>query len=151
MLAIRGIISFHATNFSPIRSLRQEKIKGEELSTCATVACLCHTIWYRHGYWSLKDDVPNHWSSQNLIWVPFLIENFPNCKKLLFTFMRPAQKWELPSFQKACDSGLAPRYLLRINCYQVPSVVSNLNNHLLNNAMFWISRSWIPSPPWSLG
>jgi hypothetical protein len=38
MLTIRGIISFHATNFSPIRSLRQEKLKGEELSTCATLA-----------------------------------------------------------------------------------------------------------------
>jgi hypothetical protein len=40
MLAIQRIISFHATNFGPIRSLRQEKLKGEELSTCATVACL---------------------------------------------------------------------------------------------------------------
>jgi hypothetical protein len=44
MLAIQGIISFHATNFGPIRPLHQEKLKGEELSTCATVACLCRTI-----------------------------------------------------------------------------------------------------------
>jgi hypothetical protein len=44
MLAIRGSISLHATNFDLIRSPHQEKLKGEELSTCATVACICHTI-----------------------------------------------------------------------------------------------------------
>jgi hypothetical protein len=44
MLAIRGSLLFHVTSFGPIRSLRQEKLKGEELSTCATIAYLCRTI-----------------------------------------------------------------------------------------------------------
>jgi hypothetical protein len=40
MLAIRGSISFDATNFGPIRSPHHEKFKGEELNTLATVAYL---------------------------------------------------------------------------------------------------------------
>jgi hypothetical protein len=39
MLAIQGSISFHATNFGPIRSLHHKKFKGDELNT-PTVACL---------------------------------------------------------------------------------------------------------------
>jgi hypothetical protein len=58
MLAIRGSISFHAINFAPIRSLRQEELIGEELNTSATVACLYCTIWYKYGYCSLNGDVP---------------------------------------------------------------------------------------------
>jgi hypothetical protein len=60
MLAIQGSISFHATNFCPIRSLRQEKLIDKELNTSAIVAYLCCTIWYKHEYCSLKGDVPNH-------------------------------------------------------------------------------------------
>jgi hypothetical protein len=44
MLAIRGIISFYATNFGSIRSLHHEKFKREEMNTSATVACLCRIV-----------------------------------------------------------------------------------------------------------
>jgi hypothetical protein len=40
MLAIQGSISFHVTNFGPIKSLHHENFMGEELNTSSTVSCL---------------------------------------------------------------------------------------------------------------
>jgi hypothetical protein len=79
---------------------------SEELNTSVTVVYLCCIIWYKYGYCSLKGNVSSHWSSQNLIWAPFLIENAPNYKKSLFTFISPTKKCESLGFQNVCDSGL---------------------------------------------
>jgi hypothetical protein len=99
MLPSRGSSSFHATSSGSIKSLRQEKLKGEVLKTSVTIVCLCRAIWYKKGYWSRREDVPNQISSQNLIWEPFFIVKVPNHRKSCFTFIRPTQKWEPPDFQ----------------------------------------------------
>jgi hypothetical protein len=39
----------------------------------------------------------------------------------------------IPGFQKACERGLDSKYVLQINCYQVPSDVRSLYSHLLSN------------------
>jgi hypothetical protein len=44
MLARRGSNSFHVANLGPIKSLRQDRFKGEVLNTSATVTCLCHAM-----------------------------------------------------------------------------------------------------------
>ena len=72
-------------------------------------------------------------------------------KKSRFTFIRLAQKCESPLFHWTCTKGLDPRYLLRKICCHVPSIVNRWYNHLLSKAMFFNSKLWISSPPWSLG
>jgi hypothetical protein len=67
MIASLGSSSFHATSLGPIKSLRDEKFKGEVLKISAIVVCLCRAIWYKQRYWSRRDYVPNQMSSQNLI------------------------------------------------------------------------------------
>ena len=80
-----------------------------------------------------------------------LLWKFRILKKSHFTFIRLAQKCESPHFHWTCTKGLGPRYLLRKIYCHVPSVVNRRYSHLLSKAIFFNSKLWIPSPPWSLG
>jgi hypothetical protein len=90
-------------------------------------------------------------SSQNLTFEPSLIKKVLKRRNSFLTFIRLAQKCESPLFHCTCESGLDPRYLLRNSCFQFPFVMSSWSNHLLRSALFFMSKSWIPRTPWSLG
>lgn len=151
MLAISGNKLFQAVNLCAIRSLHQLMFNGEVPNTSATVSCLWWAMLYKQGYCSRNIEFLYHLSSQNLTCVPSLIMKVPNRRNSCFAFIRLAQKCEFPFLHWTCESGLEPRYLLRSISCQVPSVASNLKSHLLSNAVFLISKSWIPRSPWSLG
>jgi hypothetical protein len=51
----------------------------------------------------------------------------PKRKKSRFAFLRLDPKCESPFFHSTCINGFEPKYLLRSNCCQVPSMVSNLS------------------------
>ena len=55
------------------------------------------------------------------------------------------------SFQDNWDTGFELTYFLLRSCCHTPSSVKSLNSHLLRSAVFFASRSWIPSPHWSFG
>jgi hypothetical protein len=63
----------------------------------------------------------------------------------------PAQKWESPGFQITWEISFEPTYFLLNKVCHTPSSVKNLANHLPSSALFLTSKSWIPSPHWSLG
>jgi len=151
MLAIRGNKLFHATNLGPMRSLRQDRFGDGPERTSAMVTCLGLAMLYRHGYCSCREEFPSHLSSRKCTCDLSFIMKDPKWKKSRFTFIRLDKKCESPFFHSTCINGFDPKYLLRSTCCQVPSMVSNLNNHLLSRAIFLICRSWIPRPPWSLG
>ena len=90
---------------------------------------------------------PSQISFKNLTCDPSLITKFLNPRKSLFTLIRLAQKCESPLFYWTCTRGLVPRYLLRMICGQVSSIVNRRYNHLLGKAMFFNSKFCIPSPP----
>jgi hypothetical protein len=120
-------------------------------NTWASVLPLWRTIAYKDGYYSWSVAVPNHLSSQNRISDPSLIKNDPWLKKYFFVAINLAQKCESPGFHRTYDNALDLTYFcLSIVC-QIPSSVSNLKSHLPSRAVFLTSRSWIPSPSWSLG
>jgi hypothetical protein len=82
---------------------------------------------------------------------PILNGKRTQAKENFFVAMSPAQKCESPGLHRTWDNAFGPMYfLLRIVC-DMPSSVSNLNNHFPSRAVFLNSRLWIPSPPWSLG
>lgn len=82
------------------------------LRIVAIVACLCQTILYRVGYWSL-------------------VEQF-RARYPLRAFI---QKWESSTFFVSYDKVLYLTYLFLSSCCHKPSLLYNLNNHSLNRYM----------------
>ena len=77
--------------------------------------------------------------------------NFPKPKNWSFIAIKPIQNWESPAFFCTWLNVLFLRYLFRNKSCHNPSSLTNLNNHLLNKHLFWISRFCIPRPPRSFG
>jgi hypothetical protein len=99
----------------------------------------------------LEGKIPGHLSSQNWMWTPLLSLNRPKLRNESLTFMRPLQNWESPGFfctwVIVCDL----RYFrLSMVCHS-PSSLINLNSHLFNKHIFYISIFWTHNPPWSFG
>jgi hypothetical protein len=151
MFANRNSRAFQDTSLWPDKSLLNDTFGGEVSKTWAIVSPLWRTILYNAGYYSRRDVAPSHLSSQNLISEPSLIEKVPKPKKCFFVAIRPAQKCESPGFQRTWDNALEPTYFFLRMFYRIPSSVSSLNSHFPRRAVFLTDRSWIPSPPWSLG
>ena len=125
---------------------------GEKIvNTLAIVSLLWRTILYNVGYCSRSVALPSHLSSRKRISDPSLIEKDPYGKKYFFVSIRPAQKCESPGFQRTWDRAFEPIYFLLRSVCQTPSSVSNIESHLPSKALFLTWRSWMPSPPWSLG
>jgi hypothetical protein len=71
MFAILATTCYHSNSLLPTNALLKETLSGVVLRIDATLACLCRTILYKVGYWSLlSGTLPSQVSSQNLIWVP---------------------------------------------------------------------------------
>ena len=142
---------FHIANLLPMRSLRQDRFGNCVRSSSAIVFCFFLTMLYSWGYWSHRDLLPNHMFFQNFTWDSSFIMMVLNLRKFHLTFIKFAQKYESPLFHWTCTSALVPRYLLRMICCHIPSVVNIWYSYLLSKAIFFSSRLCISSPPWSFG
>jgi hypothetical protein len=124
---------------------------GLDPKTWAIVSPLWCTLAYNTGYYSRSVALPSHLSSQDRTSDPSLIENVPWPKKCFFVAMSSTEKCESPGFQKTFYKAFEPTYFRLRSVCQIPSSVNNLKSHFPRRDVFLISRSWIPSPPWSFG
>jgi hypothetical protein len=143
--------TFHDDSLWPTRSHLNVTFSGEVSNTLAIILFLWCTILYKVDICSWTVYLPSHLSSENLIFESSLIKNGAYGKNNFFVSLRPIQKCDSPGFQKTKDNVREPMYFLFIGVYLIPSSVRSLKSHLPRSAVFLISRSWIPSPPWSLG
>jgi len=141
---MRGKSSFQAVNLGPIKSRLHDKSNGDELKTSATVYRLCMAMLYKQGRCSLKGEFPSHLSTQNCTWKPSLVINEPKRRKSCFIFMRHPQN---ASLHFSNELGIKALGLSTYFCLSIAIDVSNLNNHLLRSAVFFGSKSLIPTPP----
>jgi hypothetical protein len=109
------------------------------------------TILNNEGNLSLSGLSPNQVSYQNLVWDPSFNLKEPSSIKESLMFIKLFQKWESVGFLTQLPKVLSLIYLFISNSYHMPSSFNNLYSHLLNKHLFWISKFWIPRPPWSLG
>jgi hypothetical protein len=133
------------SKFSATKVLRKETLSGLKLNMSATVAFLLRAMLYMFEYCYFKGAVPNHESSQNLIWLPSLILKLPMLKKFSLTFINPFQNYESPGFLVTCVIALEPMYLFFMSCCHAPSELIKLKSHLLRRHLFCNSSFRTPS------
>jgi hypothetical protein len=72
-------------------------------------------------------------------------------EKYFLDAIMSSQKKRITRFPYNPRTAFETTYFLRSNVCQTPSSVNNLASHFPSKALFLNSRSWTPSPPWSLG
>ena len=139
-------IMFQSLKFCPTKLLLDEILRGIVSKILVTVSCFLWTMLNKEGYLSFSGWLPNHLSSQNLIWEPFPTLKDPTFKNWSFTFMSPFQNCESVAFFVTSPKVLFLRYLFLNSDCQIPSSLYSLNNHLLSRHLFCKSKFCIPSP-----
>ena len=82
---------------------------------------------------------------------PLFSWKLPKLRNLSLIFIKPDQKCESPGLFWTCAIGLSFMYFLFRRFCQRPSSLISLNNHLLSKHWFWMSKFFMPKPPWSFG
>ena len=130
---------------------RNIRLIGATTSTSWSEIFWCAEILYKDGYCVENVELLSHTSFQKLVWRPFARTNDPREKKSSLTLINPLQKGECVGFPLTWDNVLSPKYLFVKGYCHIPFLFISLNNHLLKTHLFLISRTSIPSPPWSFG
>ena len=131
--------------------IEKEIFEGMELKTVAMKICFFLAMLYREGYCWLRVKLPSHLSSQNLMFSPLFSWKLPKFRNLSLTFIKPDQNCESPGLFWIYAIGLSFMYFLFSRFCQRPSSLISLNNHLLSKHWFWMSKFFMPKPPWSFG
>ena len=116
--------------------------------TWLIVAPFSFTMTYRCQNWIARLEVPNQWSSQNLILRPFPTFHWKPKRASLAASKTPFQKKEAPRSGQQKRLGCSVLYLSSTICFQSTLLFKwYLWIHAAKRLKFRVLRSGIPSPP----